>query len=84
MKVKSTLNVTQVRRQLPRLIKRDGFAISRYGKIVGFYLSKERLGALIETAELMGNPKFVKALGAARSGQTKFYDIEELDNEMSA
>ena len=84
MKVESTVNVTQAQQQLPRLIKRDSFAISRHGKIVGFYLSKDRIEALIETLELMGNPEFLKALKEARSGKTKFYSIEELDAEMSA
>ena len=84
MKVESIVNVTQAQQQLPRLIRRDSFAISRHGKIVGFYLSKDRIEALIETLELMGNPEFLKALKEARSGKANFYSIEELDAEMSA
>ena len=84
MKMESTVNVTQARQQLPRLIKRDSFAISRHGKIVGFYLSKDRIEALIETMELMGNPEFLKALKEYKSGKMKFYPVEELDAEMSA
>jgi PHD/YefM family antitoxin component YafN of YafNO toxin-antitoxin module len=84
MKAESTVNVTQAQQQLPRLIKRDSFAISRHGKIVGFYISRDRIEALIETMELIGNPEFTKALEEAKSGTTKFYDAEELDKEMSA
>lgn len=83
MKVESIVNVTQAQQQLPRLLKRDSFAISRHGKIVGFYLSRDRIEALIETMELNGNPDFLKALEEARSGKTKFYDIRELDKQMS-
>jgi PHD/YefM family antitoxin component YafN of YafNO toxin-antitoxin module len=84
MKVESTVNVTQAQQHLPRLIRRDSFAISRHGKIVGFYLSKERIEALIETIELMGKPEFLKALGEAKSGRAKWHSIEDLDQEMSA
>jgi len=84
MKVESTVNVTQAQQQLPRLIKRDSFAISRHGKIVGFYLSKDRIEALIETMELAGNPEFLKALEEAKSGKAKRYPVEDLDEEMSA
>ncbi|HTV41215.1 MAG TPA: hypothetical protein VMF08_11610 [Candidatus Sulfotelmatobacter sp.] len=84
MKAESTVNVTQAQQQLPRLIKRDSFAISRHGKIVGFYLSRERIEAMIETMELVGNPEFSRALEEAKSGKTKFYDVEELDKKMSA
>ena len=78
------MNVTQAQQQLPRLIKRDSFAISRHGKIVGFYLSKDRIEALIETMELAGNPEFLKTLEEAKSGKAKQYPIEDLDEEMSA
>jgi PHD/YefM family antitoxin component YafN of YafNO toxin-antitoxin module len=84
MRDESTVNVTQAQQQLPRLIKRDSFAISRHGKIVGFYLSKDRIEALIETMELIGNPEFLKALKEYKSGKTKFHSVEELDAEMSA
>jgi PHD/YefM family antitoxin component YafN of YafNO toxin-antitoxin module len=84
MKEESTVNVTQAQQQLPRLIKRDSFAISRHGKIVGVYLSKDRIEALIETMELMGTPEFLKALKKYRSGKTKFYSIDDLDAEVSA
>jgi PHD/YefM family antitoxin component YafN of YafNO toxin-antitoxin module len=84
MKMESTVNVTQAQQQLPRLIKRDSFAISRHGKVVGFYLSKDRIEALVETLELMGNPEFLRALKEYKSGKMKFYDVDELDQEMSA
>jgi hypothetical protein len=47
-------------------------------------LSKDRIEALIETMELMANPDFVQALKEYKSGKMKFYDMAELDAEMSA
>lgn len=84
MKAESIVNVTQAQQQLPRLIKRDSFAISRHGKIVGFYLSRDRIEALIETMELMENPEFLKALKEYKSGKMKFYDVDQLDTEVVA
>ena len=80
----STVTVSQAQAQLPKLLKKDSFAISRRGKVVGFYLSRDRIEALIETMELLGDPKFMKALKEYESGKGKFYDLDELDKEMSA
>ena len=80
----STYTVSQAQARLPRLIKEDSFAISVHGKVKGFYLSKERLEAMIETMELLGNPDFVAALKEHKSGKGRTYTVEELDQEFSA
>jgi len=82
--MESTVNVTQAQQQLPRLIKRDSFAISRHGKIVGIYLSRDRIEALIETVELMENPEFQKTLKEYKSGRMKFYGIDDLGRDNQA
>jgi PHD/YefM family antitoxin component YafN of YafNO toxin-antitoxin module len=79
----STYTVSQAQAKLPRLLKEDSFAISVHGKVKGFYLSKERLEAMIETMELLGNPDFVAALKEHKSGKGKTYTIDELDQEFS-
>ena len=79
MKSESTVNVTEAQANLPRLIRRDSFAISRHGKVVGFYLSKDRIEALIETMELLGDDKFMAALREYKSGKMKFKDIDDID-----
>ena len=79
MKSESTVNVTEAQANLPRLIRKDSFAISRHGKVVGVYLSKDRIEALIETMELLGDEKFMAALREYESGKMKFKDIGELD-----
>jgi PHD/YefM family antitoxin component YafN of YafNO toxin-antitoxin module len=80
----STYTVSQAQAKLPRLIKQDSFAISVHGKVKGFYLSKERLEAMIETMELLGNPEFTAALKEHKSGKGKTYTVEELEKEFSA
>ena len=79
MKSESTVNVTEAQANLPRLIRRDSFAISRHGKVVGFYLSKDRIEALIETMELLGDESFMTALREYKSGKMKFKDIDDID-----
>jgi PHD/YefM family antitoxin component YafN of YafNO toxin-antitoxin module len=79
MKSESTVNVTEAQANLPRLLKRDSFAISRHGKIVGVYLSKDRIEAMIETMELLGDESFMAALREYKSGKMKFKDIDDID-----
>ncbi|HZF01721.1 MAG TPA: prevent-host-death protein [Methylomirabilota bacterium] len=81
MKSESTVNVTEAQANLPRLLKRDSFAISRHGKVVGVYLSKDRIEAMIETMELLGDKKFLKALEDYESGKMKFKDFDEVFDE---
>jgi len=84
MKCESTVNVTEAQANLPRLIRQDSFTISRHGKVVGVYLSKDRIEAMIETMELLGDENFMAALREYKSCKMKFYDVDKLDKEMSA
>jgi hypothetical protein len=77
MSKSSTVTVSQAQAQLPKLLKKDSFAISRHGTVVGVYLSRDRIEALIETMELLGDPSFIRALKNYRSGKTKFIDVDE-------
>lgn len=74
-----TFTVSEAQADLPRLVKQDSFAISRHGKVVGVYLSRERIEALIETVELLGDENFLKALREYQAGRMKFKDVSALD-----
>ena len=80
----SIVNVTEAQAKLNKLINTDSFAISRHGKIVGIYLSKDRIEALIETMELLSKPEFAKTLKDYESGRMKFHGTADLDKAMSA
>jgi hypothetical protein len=81
----STYPVSQAQAKLPSLLKEEeSFAISVHGEIKGFYLSKQRLEAMLESVELMGRPAFRAALRKYKSGKMKFHSVAELDAEMSA
>jgi hypothetical protein len=80
----SIVNVTEAKARLHKLVNMDSFAISRYGKIVGIYLSRNRIEALIESVELLRKPEFSKALKKYESGRMKHYDAAALDKTMSS
>ena len=67
--------LTEAQARLNKLIDQDTFAVSRHGKVVGVYLSRDRIEALVETMELLSNPAFAKAIEDYESGRMKFYDI---------
>ena len=79
----STVTVSEAQANLPKLIRQDSFAIARHGKVVGVFLSKDRMEALVESMELLADPEFSKALKEHKSGKTKLYAVAELDAEMS-
>jgi len=74
----SIYNVSQAQARPPQRIKPDSFAISVRGQVKGFYLSKERLEAMIETMELLGSPDFKAALKEHASGRSQTFTAEEL------
>ena len=82
MSESSTVTVSEAQANLPRLVKRDSFAISRHGRIVGVYLSRERIEALVETVELLSDPEFTRALGEYESGRMKFRDLQVVEREL--
>jgi antitoxin (DNA-binding transcriptional repressor) of toxin-antitoxin stability system len=46
--------------------------VTRHDKPVVHLISDERLGALLETLELAGNPEFSAAVHDLKAGRTKF------------
>ena len=78
MSANSTVTVSQAQAQLPKLLKKDSFTISRHGNVIGVYLSRDRIEALIETMELLGDPSFLKALKKYKAGKMKFRDLEDV------
>lgn len=72
-------SVSDAQAQLPSLLRRlDSFAIAKHGKTVGFYVSREKIAAILETLEVMGNPEAMKAIAEFQSGKTEFVDVDEV------
>jgi hypothetical protein len=80
----STVSVSEAQANLPKLIRQDSFAIARHGMVVGVFLSKDRIEALVESMELLSDPHFIQALKVHKAARGKQYHVAELDAEMSA
>ena len=80
----STYSVTQAQSQLPSLAKEaeEGtpVRITWRDETVAFLVSRERMEAIVETMELLANPKAMKAIAAHRAGGTKFLPLSALDD----
>ena len=78
----STYSVTQAQSQLPGLIKKaeegEPVRIRRRDRTVALLVSRERMEAIVETMELLANPKAMKAIAEHRAGRTKFLPLSAL------
>lgn len=88
MKNCSTITVAELQAQTPKILRqtqrRGMVAVTREGQVTAFLVSRDRIMAMIETMELLGNPEAMKAVREFEAGKGKFYSVEELDAEMSA
>ncbi|MFT4570440.1 MAG: prevent-host-death family protein [Hyphomicrobiaceae bacterium] len=76
--------MTEAQSRLSGLIKKaeqgETVRISRRDRTVALLISQARMEAIVETMELLSNPKAVKAIDAHRSGRTKFQPLSALDD----
>jgi prevent-host-death family protein len=81
----STVTITELQAQAPRFVrqaeKEGAVTIARHGRTVAFLVSRERMEAIIETLEIMGNPKAMKAIRAYERGKARFKDVACLDED---
>ena len=81
----STVTVTELQAQAPRCVreaeKKGSVTIARHGRTVAFLVSRERMESIIETLEIMGNPKAMKAIRAYEAGKGRFKDVACLDED---
>lgn len=82
--MKSTVTTTEAQANLPRLLKQlpkqKAVTITNHGKIAGFLISKDRMEAIIETMEILSNPKAMKAIQDYESGRSKGKDLSEISD----
>ena len=81
----STYSVTQAQTNLPRLIKEaadeGSIAITRHDRTVAYLISRDRMDAILETLEVLGNPAAMKAIRDFEQGKTKFLPLSALDGD---
>jgi prevent-host-death family protein len=77
--VKTTVTTTEAQANLPRLLRqlpaKKSVTITNHGRIAGFLVSRERREAIIETMEILANPRAMKAITDFESGAVSGKDI---------
>ena len=81
----ATMDIAEATVKLPRLLSRlqkgGSLAISKRGKTVAFLISRDRVEAMLETMEILANPKAMKAIRDYEAGKTKFEPVKVLDED---
>jgi len=54
-------------------------AIRKRDETVAYLLSRDRMEAIVETMEILGNPQAAKAIEQHRTGKTRFVPLTALD-----
>jgi PHD/YefM family antitoxin component YafN of YafNO toxin-antitoxin module len=81
--MKSTYSVTEAQANLPKIVSADRVVgISKHNVVQGFYIPRERFEALLETMELMANPKAMEQIRKHKAGKLKFRPLAEVEKEL--
>jgi len=80
----STVTISELQAQAPKCVRRaeqqGAITIARHGRAVAFLVSRDRMEAIIETLEIMGNPRAMKAIRNYEAGKAKMKDVSCLDD----
>jgi len=81
----TTYSITRAQHDFPRLVREsaeaEAIAITRHDETVAYLVSQERMEAMVETMEVLANPKAMRAIRAYERGKTTFHPLERLDDE---
>ena len=61
--------------------RRGMLAVTRDGRVEAFLVSRDRVMAMIETMELLSNPKAMKAMRDFESGKARMHPVSVLDED---
>jgi antitoxin YefM len=82
--VKTTYSITKAQANLPRIVRESVhglIGIKKRDETVAFIVSRERMESILETMEILGNPKAMEVLRKDRAGKLKYYPLESLDED---
>ena len=80
----TTYSITEAQAKFPAVVREAAehpVLITRRDKVVGYLLSPERFEALLETMEILANPKAMKAIRDYEACKTKFHPLSVLDKK---
>jgi len=86
VKSRSTVTITELQSHTPKILREAGrrgmLAVTEQGQVTAFLVSRDRVMAMIETMEILANPKAMSAIRQSEAGKGTYYDVHELDAEM--
>lgn len=81
--MKAICSITDLQRKGPAIVwwaETKGFVpLTRNGRTVAYIISRDRMEAMIETLEIMGNREAMKAISDYQTGKTTMRDVSILD-----
>lgn len=80
--MKTTFEVPEAQAHLPRLVRSKQTVSLRQGdKTVAFLVPRDRMEALLETMEILANPRAMRAIRRDQSGKGKYLPLSALDED---
>ncbi len=80
--MKSTVSISEGQNNFPALIKAAEkgkvVTVTRHDEPVACVIAYERMSAVAETLEIMGNPAAMRAIAAHKAGKTKFGRLDDI------
>jgi len=81
----SIVTISELQAEAPRCVRRaereGALPIARHGRTVAFLISRARMEGIIETLEIMGNAKAMKAIRNYEAGKARMKDVSCLDED---
>jgi PHD/YefM family antitoxin component YafN of YafNO toxin-antitoxin module len=80
--MKTVYSVKEAQRGMAQLVRTAESGrmatITRHDKTVAYVLGAEQLSGLLETMEILADPKAMQAIRAAQEGKGTYYSLDEL------
>lgn len=80
--MKSTVSISEGQNSFPALIKAAEkgkvVTVTRHDEPVACVIAYERMSAIAETLEVMGNPAAMQAIAGHKAGKTKFGRLDDI------
>ena len=83
--MKNTYSIAKAQSNFPGLVRESAHsgtvAITRHEETVAYVVSRERMEAIMETLDILANPKAMRAVREYERGQTRFHPAGAVDDE---
>jgi PHD/YefM family antitoxin component YafN of YafNO toxin-antitoxin module len=80
--MKTVYSVKEAQKSMAQLVRTAESGrmatITRHDKTVAYVLGAEQLSGLLETMEILADPKAMQAIREAREGKGTYYDLDDI------